>query len=274
MYDFNGIEPVCPFDVSQYYASADYNTATGRIDVKKLLSEVDALYEVNRLEEAEALLEDSFRKADQLSDHEGKLGILNELLGCYRKTHKKEAAFWAVNESQRLLTALGMDNTVTSGTVRLNAATTLREFGEAEKALELYVASARVFSNHLDPNDYRFATLYNNYAACLETCGDVESAEKYYLKAIAVLKRLPECKIEEAVTYVNLACLYGELDPEDSRIEKYLFFAKDIFDDEHVKRDGYYAFNVLKCVSAYDHYGFFRDAAELKKRAEKIYGLL
>lgn len=274
MPEYNGIDPACPFDTSEYTAGTAHGAAKGRLDVRKILAEADILYGRNDPAAAERMLEEQLRTAEELGDREGRLGIMNELLGCYRKTGNAEAGLRAAEESSALVSELGMDGTVTAGTVRLNAATTMREFGKVEEALRMYDSAARAFSANLDPGDYRFATLYNNYAACMEACGDLGSAEDYYKRALSVVSRLNDCALEEAVTCVNLACMYGDADSEDERIEEYLMRAKRLFDREDVPRDGYYAFNAMKCVDAFSHFGFFRDAKELRLRAEEIYGVL
>ena len=274
MAEYNGIEPACPFDASEYTAASAQPEAKGRVDVRKILAEADRMYEKNDPRSAEKMLEEQLDTAKKLGDREGVLGLMNELLGCYRKTGNREAGLRTAEESLKLVSALGMGGTVTAGTVALNAATTMREFGKAEEAVRVYDSAARAYSSNLDPRDYRFAGLYNNYAACMEACGDYRSAEKYYLRALSVISRLPDCALEEAVTCVNLACMYGENDSEDARIEEYLLRAKGLFDRDDVARDGYYAFNALKCVDAFSHFGFFRDAKELRTRAEEIYGVL
>jgi len=267
-------EPSCPFDLSKYRSASGNGEASGRIDVRELLEEADRLYEKNDIAAAEKLLCEKLEEAVGFNDREGQLGILSELLGCSRKTGNRELGLWAADRSSELITELGMEGTATAGTIRLNAATTLREFGKIAEAMEFYRMSARAYSATIDPRDYRFAGLYNNFAACLEEAGETDKAEEYYKRALAVISNLPECGIEEALTYVNLACLYGERDPEDARIEECLMKAKELFDREDIPRDGYYAFNALKCVDAFSHFGFFRDASELRKRAERIYGVL
>ncbi len=271
MTEYSGIEPACPFDVSQYRSADQSGGASGRIDVRKILAEADEMYARNDSVSAEKMLERRLLEAEELGDDEGRLGVLNELLGCYRKTGNREAGLRAAEESLRTVSALGMEGTVTAGTVYLNAATTMREFGMAEEAVRLYDSAARAYAANLDPGDYRFAGLYNNYAACMEACGDIKSAEAYYLRALSVVSRLKDCALEEAVTCVNLACMYGDEDSEDVRIEEYLMRAKQLFDRADVPRDGYYAFNVSKCVDAFSHFGFFRDAKELRLRVEEIY---
>ena len=274
MPEYNGIDPSCPFDASEYASRPAPGTAKGRVDVRRILAEADGYYAKNDPAGAEKMLEKQLSTAEELNDREGKLGILNELLGCYRKTGNAEAGLRTAGESTKLVSELGMEGSVTAGTVYLNAATTMREFGRAEDAVRYYDTAARAYAANLDPGDYRFAGLYNNYAACMEACGDHRSAEDYYKRALAVISRLRDCALEEAVTCVNLACMYGDLDSEDERIEEYLMRARRLFDREDVPRDGYYAFNAMKCVDAFSHFGFFRDAKELRLRAEEIYGIL
>ena len=274
MPEFNGIEPVCPFDVTMYRQKRTEIEPDNRIDVLKILKEADVLYERNDPFGARDLLEDYYRTSLEYNDREGQLGMLCELLGCYRKTHDAERGIWAAFECRRLIADLGLEGTVTAGTVLLNVATTMKEFGRSAEAVPLYDTAARAYLNNLDPSDYRFAGLFNNYASCLEELGELQSAEEYYKRALTIVSKLPECKVEEAVTYVNLACLYESSDPVDERIDQCIRKAIAIFQSNEIKKDGYYAFNVLKCTDAFDHFGYFRDARELKKSSEEIYGIL
>ena len=103
MPEYNGIDPSCPFDTSEYDAGHTAAEARGRVDVRKILAEADRLYGRNDPGSAEKVLEEQLRKAEDLGDREGKLGILNELLGCYRKTGNREAGLRAAQESSALV---------------------------------------------------------------------------------------------------------------------------------------------------------------------------
>ena len=88
---------------------------------------------------------------------------------------------------------------------RINAATTWKAFGQAEKALPLYEKAWRAYSGTLDPADYRFAGLSNNMALSYADLGEYAQAGTYYEKAIGIMKKLPQGSM--AVSYTHLASI-------------------------------------------------------------------
>ena len=59
------------------------------------------------------------------------------------------------------------------------------------RRLPLFEHVLTVYSENLDPNDYRFAGLYNNMALSYEDTGASEKAEAFFGRALDVLERLP-----------------------------------------------------------------------------------
>ena len=59
------------------------------------------------------------------------------------------------------------------------------------------------------------AALFNNRAACEESLGRGEAAERNYREAIAVLRANGEHDAELAVSYVNLAQLHEVMYEQD-----------------------------------------------------------
>ena len=166
---------------------------------------------------------------------------------------------------------MDLKNSVTSGTTWINAATTLKAFGQPQKALPLYEKAWRAYSGSLDPMDYRFAGLSNNMALAYVDMGEYAHAGNYYEKAMSIMKKLPGGSMEMAVTYVNLACMYdvwvhcSDLEGDDAapddwdeRIWDCLDKAMEYLDDPQAKRDGYYAFTCSKCAGTFGYFGQFR----------------
>ena len=58
----------------------------------------------------------------------------------------------------------------------------------------------------------------------------------------------------------------------EARVEKLLDTAFALLDEPHIPRDGYYAFVCEKCAPTFARYGYFLADAELRGRAQAIYG--
>lgn len=153
----------------------------------------------------------------------------------------------------------------------LNAATTLKAFGFPERAVEFFGEVEAAYSATLSSDDYRMAGLYNNYALALVDVGRLSEAETCYERALSVLEACPNSENEMAVTFCNMAYMYEKTAPDDERIDSVLERAELLLEPPEKKRDGYYAFTASKCASAFEYFGYFVFAAELKRRAEVIY---
>jgi hypothetical protein len=69
-----------------------------------------------------------------------------------------------------------------------------------------------------------------------------------------------------------MAHLYEKRDGlEASEIEEFLLKAEEIFEDERIEKDSYYAFVAEKCAPSFDYFGFFMTALNLKKKSREIY---
>ena len=197
--------------------------------------------------------------------------MTSELLGQYRRTQEADKGLGAVNHALELIRAHGLGRTVSGATILLNAATTLKAFGHAKDSIPIFTHVARVYADNLDPGDYRFAGLCNNMALSYDETGDTENAERCFRLALAILEKIGGQENDCAVTWCNLAEMYGRRDPEDERIGECLEKAWDCLNAPGLAHDGYHAFTISKCAPCFDYYGFFLYAKELRERAEKIY---
>lgn len=265
------LDSCCPFDTSAYTGEPDKEPCPVSLDVPGVIKGLDELYAQGREEDAQPYLEGWLQKANAVGDWRAELSFLSELLGQYRRTASREKGLDTVDSALELIEAHGMGRTVSGATVLLNAATTLKCFGEAERSLPLFYHVARVYGESLDPLDYRMAGLYNNMALSFEDVGDLVQAEKHLVMAMEILCRLPGQENELAVSCCNLAELWDEQDPEDGRIEKVLDKAWDYLNAPGLAQDGYHAFTISKCAPCFDRLGFFLYAEELKERAARIY---
>ena len=261
----------CIFDTTQYTGTPDAEPCPQALDVPRLIERFDALCNQGREEDARDLLEQSLQTAKQGGDWRSELSITNELLGQYRRTQEAEKALNAVNHALDIIRIHGLGRTVSGATILLNAATTLKAFGHAAESIPIFTHVARVYADKLDPADYRFAGLYNNMALSYDDVNDVKSAERFFMLALRTIEKTDHPGNDSAVTWCNLAEMYGRRDMEDERIGDCLEMAWDCLNEDDLPRDGYHAFTISKCAPTFDYYGYFLYAKELRERAEKIY---
>ncbi len=257
--EFDYKEPRCPL--------SNPNDTQERIPVRRVIERVDACFAQNDLDGAGDLLRHWLGEAEALGDRSGELSMLSELSGYYRKILDRDRALDVIERALALVDGLGQGTTVSGATVMLNCATTLKTFGQAERALSLYERVEAVYRSTLDPNDARFAALYNNRALSLSDVGRVDDAEASYRRALEVLEHFG---LDAAITYVNLAELYAA-QKNDERAGECLFLALDLLLDEKIPQDGYCAFVLEKCAPAFRGFGYTEVADELTRRSEEIY---
>ena len=264
-------EPACPFDNSLYQKEPNIPESKGRVDVKAVLAVVDKLNSELKYDAVRIYLENALVDARKLQDKAGELGLLSELIGVYRKQREKEKGLDAVRSAFSLILELGLEGTATAGTIWLNGATALREFGEYEEALSYFNMSCRAYAETIAPYDYRFAGLFNNMGTCFVALDRYDEAMAYYRKALTIVKGNGLTPIEEAVTYMNMAEAASRMEPENTNeTEKYVDACLGIFLDPSTPKDDYYSYFAKNCASGLKDLGFFRDAKKLLSIAEQI----
>ena len=265
------IEPSCIFDTTQYTGIPDAEPCKNTIDVPAIIRLLDGLYAQGRENEAQSFLEEKLAEARSIGDWRGELSMLSELLGQYRRSMSQTKGLRCIEDALTVIKEHRMGETVSGATVMLNAATTLKCFGRAKESIPIFCHVSRVYSNRLDPSDYRFPGLYNNMALSYADTGDTDSAEKFFNLALRLISAIPNSGNDMAVTYCNMAEMYAKLDLEDERIEACMEMAWECLNAPGLPRDGYHAFTISKCAPSFDYFGYFLYAKELRERAEKIY---
>ena len=240
-----------------------------KLDVKKIIEELDLLFSKNEAEKAGKFLYEKLALSREYSDKASELAILNELIGFHRRTNKKDEALSAVNDALSLVESGEFGDGITAATTYLNSATTLFSYGFSERAMNLYEKAEKVYSVRLQKNDYRLAAFYNNYGLALNETGECEKAKECYEKALDILFFTGENKAEIAVTYCNMAYVYEKYEDYEHADECLDNAMKNL--DSETERNGYYAFNCEKCADAFDYFGRFFDCGKLKERAKDIY---
>ena len=101
----------------------------------------------------------------------------------------------------------------------------------------MYRAAEQIFKN-LGIQDERLAGLYNNMSMAFQQKEDYGTAESCLLQALAIVRNLPDHKVEEATTYANLASVCYEKEEFAQGIE-YVQRAIERF-EECEEKDAHY----------------------------------
>ncbi len=240
------------------------------IPISSVISKLDAYLNKEDYESADRLLKYWLNEAHVIGDQRGELSILNEILGFSRRIDDKEGGISAVERCVELINTLTVD-AKTSGTILLNAATTMKAFGNAAGAIRHYEKAEDLFGKSLPSWDPLWGGLYNNYALALTDLGRYDEALDLYQKAIDIISLKENGTLEVAITLTNIAELMEKIGESDALIEQFLEQTKTLLDDPALPRNGYYAFVCRKCAPTFGYFGWFAVQKDLNERADCIY---
>ncbi|MBQ0026919.1 MAG: tetratricopeptide repeat protein [Lachnospiraceae bacterium] len=244
------------------------------IPVGRIIEKLDSYLNINDYDAAERHLQYWLSEADVCGDMRGKLTVLNEQIGLYRKMGKEPECLQAISGALSLVASMNMEQTVTYGTTLINAATGYKAFEKAEEALPLYREAQIIYEQLLEPNDAKLGALYNNMASTLAGLGIYREAEDLYHKAIDVMKNQKYGALEVAITCLNIADLIASesgIEAGKEEIKTQLLKAEKLLNTEDLPRNGYYAFVCEKCAPVFGYYGYSLIEQELNRRAKEIY---
>ena len=268
-FDFK--EPACKLCGGKEFYNPDQNAPSGRIPIARILEKTDESFNKKDYEEAKRLLEYWKNEAVSLKDKQGELTLQSELVGFYRKMLDKDNAYKAIDRAFELINALGVENSVSTATILLNIATAYKAFGEAEKAIPLFLQVETSYKQHFDNGNQQFGGLYNNMALAYVDLEQFEQAQIAYENAIKVMSKVPNGQTDLAITYVNLSYLYEKMEKDKKDVVDCLFKAFNLLNDENLPHDGYYAFVCEKCAPAFSDFGFDAVYQDLMRQAREIY---
>ncbi len=242
-----------------------------RISVENFIKELDSHFAREDLQGAGRCLLEWRERAVFAGDKNGELTVLNEMIGYYRQTREEKEALEAINSAFLLIEELRIADKPASGTIFLNGATTMKSFGKSAEAMDFYEKALKNYRINLNANDPLFAGLYNNMALALQDLKKYEDAEKYFVSAININGNSSGNELETAVSLVNLAHLYYEINPEDEKINSLMEKALDILENEEYFSYPKYAFTCRKCAPSFGFFGFFFAERKLNERADRLY---
>ncbi len=267
-FDFK--EPSCKLCDGKSFYYPDKDAPIGRIPVSRIIEKLDACYNKNDYAEAGRLLFYWHNEAKNLLDKQGELSIVNELLGHLRKVNDKENGLKAVARADELINLLELGDTLSSATIYLNMATTLKAFNQPQKALSIYDKAYSLYTKFGDKSIPYLAGFYNNKALTLVDLLDYNGAEECYQNALKYLKGTPNELSDGAITYVNLAHLYDKMQ-DRKKVTDCLFTAFNLLTDDSINQNGYYAYVLEKCAPSFSQFGYDKIASDFIKLSGEIY---
>ena len=241
-----------------------------QIPIERVIKELEEYFSRDDLKGAEKHLDMWCEKAEEIGDWKGKLSVLNERIGYYRRNSNPDKALNSVKESFEMIEKHDIQDTISAGTIWLNGATTLKAFGKADESIKYFEKVSEVYKKKLDKNDYKYASLFNNMALSYVDLKEYEKANEFYLKALEIMEYI-KAYIELAVTYTNMAVMYEKWNNDEDVIADFMMKALSYLNNNEIPRNGYYAFNCKKCAPTFGYFGFFLVEKDLNERADKIY---
>lgn len=181
------------------------------VNVPEVVKELDRLQNSGHLEQAQKLIEHWVSAARQSGDWRSDFRCKVSLWGCTAARATRPLPRAPLRAVLSLYAATVWVQPYPGATIMLNTATTMKFLGLSAEALPIFRHVSRVYSETLDPGDYRFAGLYNNMALAFEDTGDYDSAQRHFFMALDIIKRCKDPGNDTAVTWCNLAELYERM---------------------------------------------------------------
>lgn len=182
------------------------------MNIENFFQTLDSYFNEQKIDRIDPFLVSSLEQAKEEQDYGAYITICNEMIGFYRSVSAFEKAYIAAEDVLLLMEELHMENTEHFATTLLNAATAYRAAGDYGTALRYYRQALQIYDGILDPQDYRYAGLYNNISILLEKMDDNEEAIAYAEKALAIIETLPDSNTQTATTMTNLALICFKVD--------------------------------------------------------------
>ena len=208
------------------------------MEINNILLDLDQYYQNNEMGKAYEFLLEQLHIAMQLQRDDIVLPLLSELIGYYRVTSQYELGSQIAHQALKIIEYHQLQETIAGATTYLNIATLYRAQGQYQAALKYYHKTEQIYASLLDENDERYASFYNNVSLLYQELSQYEQALKYEWKALSIIQTLPDCEIEQAITYTNLSQIYFIISHQ-SKAKECLYHAIALF-EEYGPQDPHY----------------------------------
>ena len=197
----------------------------------------------------------------------------NEMMGFYRKQGQQEAALENAAAALELMEELEIGDSISGGTCYVNCGTVYDQFGMPEEALGYFEKARNIYEAAEYPDYGKLGGLYNNMGLALMDTGQFAKAGECFRQAVEVMSRVENGELETAITYLNMAdavSLEKGIDEAGEEITGYVEKAREMLDEPHLPRNGYYAFVCDRCAPGFYCYGYPEFGGILEERAQAI----
>ena len=236
------------------------------MNIEDFFRTLDSYFNEQKLDRIDPFLVSSLAQAKEEQDYGAYISICNEMIGFYRSTSAFEKAYVAAEDALLLMEELHMEQTEHFATTLLNAATAYRAAGDYATALRDYRQALQIYDGILKPQDYRYASLYNNMSILLEKMEENESAIEYADKALAIIRTLPDSSAQTATTMTNLALLYFKIDRTE-QAKELLEQAIALFESGDGPINEHYSGALAGAAEAWYRMGDYEKALDYYERA-------
>lgn len=236
------------------------------MNVDQFYETLDSYFAKQELDKVDPFLVSSLQQAKEEEDYAAYISICNEMIGFYRSVSAFEKAYVAAEDVLLLMEELQLDHTEHFATTLLNTATAYRAAGDYAQALRYYRQAVQIYDGLIQPDDYRYAGLYNNMSILLEKMNENEEAIRYAEQALGIIEKLDGGEMETATTLTNLALLYFKVSlPQKAK--DLLERALSLFENCGENSDAHYSGALAGVGEAYYHMKEFDKALEYYEKA-------
>lgn len=237
------------------------------MNIHAVLAEYDSLFGNITLTEIEAYLYQKIGEAVAQQDDAAIITLLNEMIGLCRDTSQKEKALMYCEQLKKLMVRMHLEGTGDYATSMQNIANAYRAFGLWNEAEEAFRLIEKTYGMYLDKSDYLWASMYNNWGLLYQEKQEYEKAVVTLKKALALIVKIPDAEIKEAITKTNLAnSLFGlKTDEAVKEGHGYLAEALEIFVADGEK-DFHYGAALVAMGDYYAHNGLWDVAKNYYKK--------
>ncbi len=236
------------------------------MNVDKFFETLDSYFAKQEIDKVDPFLVASLEQAKEEEDYGAYISICNEMIGFYRSVSAFEKAYAAAEDVLLLMEELQMEHTEHFATTLLNAATAYRAAGDYAAALRFYKQALQIYDGILQPNDYRYAGLYNNMSILLEKMDENEEAITYADKALSIIETLEGGEMETATTLTNLALIYFKVSQAE-KAKELLERALSLFEKNGENTDAHYSGALAGVAEAWYRMQDYEKALEYYEKA-------
>ena len=229
------------------------------MNLEKILAQYDAMFGKNSLEEIENYLVEMIAEAKEKSEFGIVITLLNEIIGFCRDTTQKEKALHYCEELQQVLKMMKLEGRIDYATSLLNVANAYRAFGLFKESLSLYHIVEDTYKRQVAPNDFMYASLYNNWSLLYQEMEDYVGAKDMLLKALAIADSYEEAVIPQATTRANLAATLLQIGTDEA-YEQAIQYLKEALAVHEKDGGGDFHYGAV-LVAMGDAYSFKKDYA-------------